>query len=106
IMMRERMDAPVAAAEKRAQDPTNQADNDRAPERAPEPFHVKAPDEVRDNKQHETIHDENKKPQREQDERRAQDQEDWPDKCVENAEEKRCPNQSRYRVVTDPVDNR
>src|SRR5262249_29143964 len=99
----ERMNPTIAAAEKRAQDPTNHADNNRAPERAPKIFQNKGPDDGGENKQHETIHDENEKPQCQQNERRTQDQEDRPDKCVENAEQKRCANQSRHCVVTDSV---
>lgn len=71
-VMRKHMDVPIAAAEKRTQDPTNHADNDCTPERAPETFHMKPPDEVRHNEEHQTINDENEKPQRKQDNRRAQ----------------------------------
>src|SRR5438093_9970129 len=41
-MMSEHMHVPVAATEKCAQNPAHDADNDRAPERAPEVIHMEA----------------------------------------------------------------
>jgi len=57
--MREHVDVPVAAAKERAQHPTDNADDNRAPERAGKSVHVKTNYDVRHNEQQQAIYDQN-----------------------------------------------
>jgi len=56
-MVRYRMDAPIASTKKRAQHPTHEANQDRAPKSAPEAVHVEAMHELMNQEQHQAVHD-------------------------------------------------
>jgi hypothetical protein len=58
-VMGENMDTPVAAAKERAQNPADNADHNRAPERAGKSLNVKTYYDVRHNEQHQAIYDQN-----------------------------------------------
>ena len=70
--MRKDVHASVAAAEKRAQHPADNADQNRTPERAAKSVHVKSANEPRHPVQHQSVYDENEKAEREQNQRRAE----------------------------------
>jgi len=57
--MGENMDTSVTAAKERAQHPADNADDNRAPERAGKSVHVKTNYDVRHNEQHQAIYDQN-----------------------------------------------
>ena len=69
--MRYRVDAPITATEERAQYPTDQANQDRAPKSAPEAVDVKSGHETWHPEQHQGVDDEDEKAKRNEDQRRA-----------------------------------
>src|SRR5206468_11624546 len=60
-VMGEHMHVPVTPAKKCAQNPAHDADNDRAPERAPEVIHMESDHYTRHPKQPQPIEDKNEK---------------------------------------------
>ena len=65
-MMREDMDMSVAPAKKCAQNPADDADDDRPPEGTPKTVHVKSDHNTGHEEQHQGIENENEKAQRQQ----------------------------------------
>ena len=66
-VMRERVDAPVASAKKRAQNPADNADDNCSPKGTPKTLHVKSDHDTGYEEEHQGIQDENEKTQRQQD---------------------------------------
>ena len=65
-MMGQHMHTPIAPAKKCAQNPANDADDNRAPKRAPKAVHMKSDYYTRHYKQQQAIQDKNEKAQRHQ----------------------------------------
>jgi hypothetical protein len=104
--MRENVYTSVAPAKKCAQNPADDADDNRAPERAPKAIHMESHHDARDHQKHEAIHDQDEKAQGHQDKRHAEDQQNRADKCVEDPEQKRGANQGRDSVIANTVNYR
>jgi hypothetical protein len=105
-VMRQHMHVAIAAAEKRAQNPADDADNYRAPERTPKALHVESDYDTRHYKQQQAVQDENEKAERNENKRRTEDQQERANKRIENTEQKRGADQRRDSVITDSVDYR
>jgi hypothetical protein len=58
-VMREHVDTPVAPAKERAQYPADDADNNRAPERAGKRINVKTDNDARHNEEHQAVYNQN-----------------------------------------------
>lgn len=97
------MDPPVTSAKKRAEEPAHKADQDRAPKGAPETLDMEAQHNVIHEQEHEAVHDKNKKPERENDERRGKQEKDGPEECVEDSKQERRANQRARTVVANAV---
>ena len=100
-MMAQWIDSPIAAPEKSAQEPTGETNQNRATERAPEAIDVKTMNKLVHQQEHDRVHDKDKNPKSQDNERRGQQQEDWPDKRIENSKEKRRADQGANAVVTN-----
>jgi hypothetical protein len=104
--MRENVYASVASTKECAQNPADDADDNRAPERAPKTIHVESHHDARDHQKHEAIHDQDEKPQGHQNKRYAEDQQNRADKRVEDPEQKRGAYQGGDGVITNTVNDR
>ena len=105
-MMRECMHAPVASAKKCAQNPANDADHDRAPERTPEVIHMEPNNYAWHYKQQQAVQDENEKAERNENKRRTENQQERANKRVENTQQKRSADQRRDTIITNSVNYR
>jgi hypothetical protein len=81
-VVRQHVNTTIGAPEKRAQQPADNSNNDRAPERASETIHVEAWNKGRNPQQQQSVNHEDKKTKRQKNERCAQKQQDWPHKGV------------------------
>src|SRR4051794_26962424 len=61
VVVRQHMHSPIAPSKKRAQNPTDDTDDDRSPESAAKALDMKAIHDPRNEKEHESIDDEDKK---------------------------------------------
>ena len=104
--MRQDVNATVAPAEKRAQEPADKRDNDRTEDRAPKTVHLETRHDFTDQLQHERINDQNKKAERHQDERNTKKEQNRPDKRVDDAEQERRAKQATDSGVTKSHDVR
>ena len=105
-MMGQYVHASIASAEERTQDPADDADHDRAPECAPEAVHMKSQNDSVHQKQQEPVQNQNKQAQGNENDRRAEDQQERPNKCVENTEQEGGADERGNGVVMDSADNR
>jgi hypothetical protein len=105
-VMSQHMHVPIAPAEKCAQNPANDADNYRAPERTPKAIHMESDHNARHEKQQQAVQDENEKAERNENKRRTENQQKRANKRVENTQQKRGANQRRDSVITNSVDYR
>lgn len=105
-MMREHMHVPITPTEKCAQNPANDTDNYRAPERAPEVIHVESNNYARHDKQQQPVQDENEKAECNENERRTENQQERANKRVENTQQKRGADQRRDSIITNSVNYR
>ena len=105
-MMRQHMHMPITPAEKCAQNPANDADNYRAPERTPKAIHMESDYNARHYKQQQPVQDENEKAERNENERRTENQQERANKRVENTQQKRGADQRRDSIVPNSVNYR
>jgi hypothetical protein len=105
-VMRQYMYAAVAAAEKRAEQPAHERDNDGPPERAAKAVDVETGHDTRHDEQHQAVYDENEKTKRQQNQRRAQQQQHRPHKSVQDPEQKRGGDERRDGIVSYAVQKR
>jgi len=105
-MMRQHMHMPITPAEKCAQNPANDADNYRAPERTPKAIHMESDYNARHYKQQQPVQDENEKAERNENEWRTENQQERANKRVENTQQKRGADQRRDSIVPNSVNYR
>lgn len=105
----------IAGAEEAAQQPTDQPNDNPGKESTPESRDMKAMNHRGDKEEHQRIDDQNEKSHRHDDERQAEQKEDWTNKRVDDAkqecgckkrprgvvgnsrDERRCPHDSQSR---------
>jgi len=86
-MMRQDVNPPIAPSEKRAQHPADNSNENRAPESRTKTVDVKTGDKRWHEEKEQSVHHQDKKSQRNENERRAQEEEHRPHKCIQNAEQ-------------------
>ena len=99
------MNLPIAAAEKRAQNPAHEANQNCAPKGAAEVIDVKAVHEILHEKKHQAIYDEDEKPEREHNQRRHEQEQNRPQESVQDSEEQGRAHERAEAVVTDALDH-
>jgi hypothetical protein len=104
--MAQHMHVPIAPAEKCAQNPANDADNYRAPERTPKAIHMESDYNARHDKQQQAVQDKNEKAERNENERRTENQQERANKRVENTQQKRGADQRRDSIIPNSVNYR
>ena len=104
--MRQHMHVPITPAEKCAQNPANDTNNYRAPERTPKAIHMESDYNTRHHKQQQAVQDENEKAKRNENERRTENQQERANKRVENTQQKRGADQRRDSIVPNSVNYR
>ena len=104
-MMGQDVDAAVAAAEKSAQKPADNADNKSTPERAPKTVDLKAGHDMWNHEEQEAVHDQDKKTECKKDQRGPEDQQNRANESVQYPEQKRGPDERCDCVVTNSVND-
>ena len=96
-MVRKHVNASVAPAEERAQQPTDQRNDDCAKNRAPKTVNLEAWNDLAHELQHQRVNDQNEQPQRHQNERNAEEKENRPHEGINDPQQQR-----RAQQATDP----
>src|SRR5690349_10864081 len=95
------MNTAVTTAEKRAEQPAYERNNDRAEHRTPKSVDLKAGHDFADDLQHQRIDDQNEEAQRYQNEGKAEQQQNGPDKGVDDSEQQGGAQQAADPSITE-----
>jgi len=102
--MGERMHPAIAASEKGAQDPAHDADQDRAPESAPETVDMEAMHELVDEEKHESVDDKDENAKSENNQRSHEQEQNGTEESIKDSKEERGANERCGAIVANATD--